>query len=139
MWIPLTLLDTVVITIWATFLAGITVPVWYRFPRQTFDHGQAAHGLGFGYFPHGPHGPGAVGWFVATLPEALLTAAGALILFLLFNYVVILTARVHAQAARGLLRAPGDPLRPAREVLAGPGPLRPLTGQAAGRADDPIR
>jgi len=38
----------------------------------------------------------------------------------------VVTARAHAQIARALLRAPADPLAPARKVLAGPGPLGPL-------------
>jgi len=43
-----------------------------------------------------------------------------------FNYVLVLTARAHAWIASSVLRAPSDPLAPAKEVLARPGPLGPL-------------
>jgi hypothetical protein len=76
-----------------------------------------------GYFPNGPHGHGAWGLYVDTLPKAITVAAACLVLFLLFNYVVIAAARLHAAIARALLRAPEDPLRAAREVLLRPGPL----------------
>jgi Putative sensor len=130
LWTPLFILDTVVLTIWLTFLAGITVPIWYWAPRGTgiagYTSSTTVHGLAFGYFPHGPHGPGGVGLFVDSVPTALLTAACFLVLFLIFNYVVVLTARAHARVALSLLRAPADPLARAKEVLAGPGPLGPL-------------
>ena len=61
--------------------------------------------------------------------RALLAAACFLVLFLLFSYVVVLTARAHAWTAQSVLSAPADPLAPAREVLAGPGPLGPLTAR----------
>jgi hypothetical protein len=41
--------------------------------------------------------------------------------------VVMATARAHARVARALLRAPGDPLAAAKDVLAHPGPLESLT------------
>jgi hypothetical protein len=130
LWVPLFILDTVVLTVWLTFLAGITLPIWYWAPRGTDMAGYSSptpvHGIPFGYFPHGPHGPGGVGLFVDSLPRALLAAACFLVLFLLFNYVLVLTARAHARAALSLLRAPADPLARAKEVLAGPGPLGPL-------------
>jgi hypothetical protein len=125
LWAPLCTLDTAVLTVWLTFLAGITLPVWYWAPWQTI-HGVRYHGYQLGNFPHGPNGPGGVGLYVDTLPKALLAAAVFAILFLLFNYVVVLTARAHAAVARSLLRAPTDPLAEAKEVLAGPGPLGPL-------------
>jgi hypothetical protein len=118
--------DLAVTTVWLVFLAGITVPAWYRAVPETFDNGQRAHGLQLGYFPNGPHGPGRWGLFVATMPQALLVAAISAVAFLLFNYVVVLAARMHARIAAGLLQAPADPLGPAREVLAHPGPLGPL-------------
>jgi hypothetical protein len=131
LWIPLFILDTVVLTVWLTFLAGITLPVWYWAPRGSdiagYSGATTVHGLAFGYFPHGPHGPGSVGLFVDSLPSALLAAACFLVLFLIFNYVLVLTARAHARVAQSLLRAPADPLARAKEVLAGPGPLGPLT------------
>jgi hypothetical protein len=125
LWGPLFVLDTTVLTVWLTFLAGITLPVWYWAPWQTI-HGVRYHGYQLGYFPHGPNGPGGAGLYVDTLPKALLAAAVFAVLFLLFNYVVVLTARAHAAVARSLLRAPTDPLAEAKEVLAGPGPLGPL-------------
>jgi hypothetical protein len=125
LWAPLFTLDTAVLAVWLTFLAGITLPAWYWAPWQTI-HGVRYHGYQLGYFPNGPNGHGGVGFYVDTLPKALLAAAVFAILFLLFNYVVVLTARAHAAVARSLLRAPTDPLAEAKEVLAGPGPLGPL-------------
>jgi hypothetical protein len=130
LWVPLAVLDTVVLAVWLSFLAGVTVPAWYWAPTGTgvigYTNGIARHGLAFGYFPHGPHGAGAKGIFVDTLPSALLVAAIFLILFLLFNYVLVATARAHASVARALLRAPADPLAEAKDVLARPGPIPPL-------------
>jgi len=122
MFIPLVVLDFVVLTLWLVFLAGITLPIWYWAPWQTV-HGVRYHGYDLGYHPNGPHGPGAWGLYVDTLPKALLVAAACLILFLLFNYVLVATARLHAAIARSLLRAGDDPLREAKEVLDRPGPL----------------
>jgi hypothetical protein len=131
LWAPLFILDTAVLAIWATLLAGVTLPVWYWAPRSTVSVGWTGtpngHGVVLGYFPHGPNGPGGVGLYVDTLPKALLAAAVFAVAFLLFNYVVVVTARAHAAVARSLLRAPADPLAEAKEVLAGPGPLGPLT------------
>ena len=127
---PLLVLDLAVLVVWLTSLAGITLPIWYQYPRQTFTIGvnggssTSAHGVQLGYFPHGPHGPGAWGLYVDTLPKALLVAAVCLILFLLFNYVLVAAARLHAAIARALLNAPEDPLKEAKEVLRRPGPLQ---------------
>jgi hypothetical protein len=130
LWGPLFTLDTAVLTIWLTFLAGVSLPVWYWAPRGNAGFGYTSpttiHGVVLGYFPHGPNGRGGVGLYVDTVPKALLAAAVFAILFLLFNYVVVLTARAHAAVARSLLRAPTDPLAEAKQVLAGPGPLGPL-------------
>ena len=125
LWLPLFILDTIVFTVWLTFLAGITLPIWYWAPWQEV-HGVRYHGYQIGYFPHGPNGAGGVGLYIDTLPKALLAAAGFLVLFLLFSYVLVITARAHARVARSLLRAPVDPLAEAREVLTRPGPLGPL-------------
>ena len=119
-------LDLAVFVVWLVLLAGITVPAWYWSVPETFDNGQQAHGLQFGYFPNGPHGSGSHGVFVDTLPKALLAAAVFLVLFLLFNYVLVGTARLHARIASALLRAPADPMADAKEVLTRPGPLGPL-------------
>jgi len=120
--VPLAALDLIVLTVWLVFLAGITLPIWYWAPWQEV-HGVRYHGYQIGYFPNGPHGHPGYGLYVDTLPKALLAAAVFLILFLLFNYVLVATARAHAAVARALLHAPEDPLRQAREVLSRPGPL----------------
>jgi hypothetical protein len=127
LWPALFILDTVVFTVWLVFLAGITLPIWYWAPESTFNHGVTAHGVQFGYFPNGPDGLGGHGFYVDTLPRALLAAAACLILFLLFNYVVVATARAHARVARALLRPAADPLADVKDVLAHPGPLPSLT------------
>jgi hypothetical protein len=130
LWVPLFILDTLVFTVWLTFLAGVTLPAWYWAPRGNAGLGYSSntttHGVVLGYFPHGPNGPGGVGLYVDTLPKALLAAVGFLVLFLIFNYVLVITARAHATVARSQLRAPADPLAEAKSVLAGPGPLGPL-------------
>jgi hypothetical protein len=132
LWVPLYGLDTIVLSVWLTFLAGITVPLWYWAPRGTdtvgYVNGATVHGLAIGYFPHGANGPGSVGVYVDTLPKALLAAVAFAVLFLLFNYVLVATARMHGRVARALLRPPADPLEEVRSVLTGPGPLGPLTG-----------
>ncbi len=127
LFVPLWALDFTVIVVWLVLLAGVTMPAWYWAPPQTFNNGQTAHGVQLGYFPNGPHGPGAWGLYVDTLPKALLAAALFAVAVLLFSYVLVATARGHARIASALLRAPADPLAPAKEVLTHPGPLGPLT------------
>ncbi len=126
LWPVLFILDTTVLSIWLVFLAGVTVPAWYWAVPETFNNGQSAHGLQLGYFPNGPHGRGSWGLFVDTAPKAWLAAACFLAAFLLFTYVLVLTARAHARIACAVLGAPADPLAPAKEVLTHPGPLGPL-------------
>jgi len=132
MWLPLFTLDTVVLTVWLALLGMITAPLWYWAPSGTAAQGYAAtsgrmvHGLALGYFPHGPYGHGAAGVFIGTLPSALVAAAVCLVLFLVFNYVLVGTARAHARVARALLGPPVDPLAEARAVLDQPGPLGAL-------------
>jgi Putative sensor len=128
--LPLYVLDFVVLMIWLLFLIGVTVPAWYWAPEQTFGNGVRAHGIQFGYFPNGPRGAGATGFYVDTLPKALLTAGVFLVLFVLFTSVLVMTARMHARLAWALLGPPSDPLAEAREVLSRPGPLPPLVGGA---------
>jgi hypothetical protein len=123
--IPLMVLDVVVVLVWLVFLAGITLPAWYRFPEQSYTGG-VAHGVQFGYFPNGPNGHPGYGLYVNTLPKALLAAAGFLVLWLAFNYVLLVTARAHATVARALLRPAPDPLAGVKDMLARPGPLPPL-------------
>jgi hypothetical protein len=118
-------LDLAVVTVWLTFIGCITVPAWYWAPEETYPGG-SHHGLQFGYFPHGPHGHGAIGFYVDTLPKAIVTAVIFGVLSLLFQYVVVGTARLHTRIAGALLGAHGDPLAEAKEVLGRPGPLGPL-------------
>jgi putative sensor protein len=127
LWVPLTFLDVIVMTVWLGLLAGIAMPAWYWALPQTFsEHGPVYHGVALGYFPNGPHGPGGGGIFVDTLPTAFACAAGCVVLFLCFNYVLVATGRAHAKVARAMLRAPSDWLAPAKQVLRRPGPLPPL-------------
>jgi hypothetical protein len=127
MFVPLLVLDTVVLSVWLVLLAGITLPAWYWAPWQTLPNRETFHGYQLGYFPNGPHGHPGYGIYIDTLPKALLAAVICLILFVLFSNVLIATARVHADAARALLRAPEDPLAQAKEVLNRPGPLTSLS------------
>ncbi len=131
LWAPLYALDTIVLSIWLSLLAGVTLPAWYWAPRGSdmagYVHGtQLQHGVPIGYFPHGATGPGAIGLFVGSLPRALLAAAVFAVLFALFSYVLVATARMHARVARSLLGPPVDPLEDARGVMTGPGPLGTL-------------
>lgn len=122
MFLPLLALDVIAASVWLTLLAGITLPAWYWAPWQTV-HGVRFHGYQLGYFPNGPHGHPGYGFYIDTLPKALLAAAAFAVAFLLFNYVLVATARAHVAVARNLLGTPQDPLRQAREVLGRPGPL----------------
>jgi len=122
LFVPLLALATIVLAVWWASLAAITLPIWYRFPLQSI-HGVRYHGYQLGYFPNGPHGPGHWGLYVDTLPKALAVAGVCLILFLIFNYILVATARAHAAVARGLLGPAEDPLHEAKEVLDRPGPL----------------
>lgn len=131
LWAPLFALDAVVFTLWAICLTGVALPLWYSHARGVcvgYCNGPSVSGVLIGDYAHGPHVPGAHGLWVHSMATALLVAAGFVILFLLFNYVLVAAARLHAQVARALLRRPADPLAPARAVLAGPGPLGPLIG-----------
>ena len=141
LWAPLYCLDTIVLTVWLSFLAAVTMPIWYWAPAHAnlaYVHGdQPDRGIPIGYFPHGVHGAGIIGLYVNSLPTALLAAAVFLILLLAFNYVLVATARMHARLAALLLTAPGDPLAAAREVLAAPGPLGQLAPSQNGIARTP--
>jgi len=129
MFLPLVVLGCLVLAVWLTLAAGVTLPLWYWAPFDHFPHGLTVHGVQLGYFPNGPRGPNAVGVYVDTLPKALLTALACLLLLVPFSYVVVLTARAHAAVARGLLRAPEDPLAQAKDLLQRPGPLPSLIGR----------
>jgi hypothetical protein len=130
LWVPLFALDAIVVTVWAVALAGITLPLWYRHAADVCigDCGtEHVPGIVIGHFPDGPRGAHASGlWIYHSVGPALLVAAGCLIVFLLFNYVLVATARLHAHVARAVLRGGSDPLGRARTVLAQPGPLGPL-------------
>lgn len=130
LWIPLFTLDTVVVALWAFFLGGVTLPLWYRYVSDVCvgDCGPVhTHGVLIGSFPNGPHGAGATGlWIYHSAGPALLIAAACAVAFLLCNYLLVLTARLHGRIARAVLHCPADPLSPARAVLAEPGPLGPL-------------
>jgi Putative sensor len=129
LFVPLVVLGGVVLTVWITCLAGVTLPLWYWAPVEHFSHGLTVHGVQFGYFPNGPSGHGAVGWYVRTLPQALLAAVIFAVGFILASYALTATARVHARAARMLLRPPQDPLAQAKDLLERPGPLPALLQQ----------
>lgn len=119
--VPLFVLETVVWTIWVVFLAGVTVPVWYRYIPRSFN-GRHWHGLEYGYFPNGPHGKGSIGFWIGSDLSATVAAVAALVLLLAWNYVVVATARVHVNATRSVV-VQRDPLASARRVLETPGPL----------------
>jgi hypothetical protein len=130
LWPFLLALDTIVFVTWVCLLAGATLPLWYRHVSDVCFGACPNYpvpGVTFGSFPAGPHGPGASGlWIYPSVGPALLVAAGCLIAFILFSYVLVLTARLHGVIARAVLRGQSDPLGPARHVLAEPGPLGPL-------------
>ena len=122
MFVPLGALGSVVLGVWLTLAACITLPLWYWAPFQRYPHGVTVHGVQFGYFPHGPSGPGAAGVYVDSLPKALLTSGACLVLFVLFSYVLVLAARMHVSVARALLRPPQEPAARARDLLQRSGP-----------------
>jgi hypothetical protein len=142
LWPVLFALDAAVFALWAIFLAGVALPLWYSHAKGVcvgYCNGPSVSGVLIGDYPHGPHVPGDHGLWVHSLSTAFLVEAGFVILFLLFNYVLVATARLHAQVARALLQRPSDPLASARAVLAGPSPLGPLVGtdpSRQGRPDD---
>jgi hypothetical protein len=134
LWPVMFSLDAVVLTVWLWCIAGMALPLWYSWAKGVcvgYCNGPNVSGLLIGDYAHGPDVPGAHGIYVHSLPAALLVAAGFVILFLLFNYVLVATARLHVHVARALLQPPADPLAPAKAVLAAPGPLGPLVGTVA--------
>lgn len=106
-------LDAAVLSIWLTFLAGITTPAWYA----------KVSNVCVGVCLHSEKGVRVGSVRIDTPSSAFVLAAICLVAFLLFSYVVVATAKLHAAIARSLLRPPADPLRGAREVLSRPGPL----------------
>jgi hypothetical protein len=96
LWLPLALLDTVLLSVWGWFLGMITLPAWYWAPWMDV-HGQRFHGYQLGFwFPHGPSGPGTVGVFIDTLPKALIAAAIGIAGFVASSYLIVVTARAQS-------------------------------------------
>jgi len=122
----LMLLDAVAFAVWVSFVAMITLPLWYwSIPHTWEDTGVRDHGVMIGYLPHGPHmSDGGFGVWIGTLPAALATAAVFLVLSCFAAYLVVGAARTHAAVARGLLGPRVDPLWQAKQVLTEAGPLR---------------
>lgn len=130
---PLMVVDGVVLALWLGFAGDVALPLWFWAVPERFDDGSTAHGISYGYFPHGPHGPDGWGVFIGDLPTALAVAAVSLVLLILTSYLVALTARTQARMVRALLRPAADPLGEARRILAGPGPLP--TAPASSRSE----
>ena len=99
-------LDVVGLAIWLVCLAGITVPAWY----WSIPDGLTIDGL----------------IRIDTVPAAIVTAVGSLVLSSLASYVVVAAARAHGVVARTVLGPYVDPLAEAKRVVAGPGPLPTL-------------
>ena len=135
-------LDLAAITIWLTFVGCATLPAWYWAVRPTYPSG-THHGVQFGNFPNGPYRHGAVGIFVDTPAKAIGVALVFLVLSLLFQYVVVLTARLHAWVAHSLLRSPGTRWPRRRTCSAGQGRSarsgpRAGTATPAGQPSGPV-
>jgi hypothetical protein len=111
LFLPLAILGFVVLTLWFTCYAGVTLPLWYW---------ALPHGAQILYIPT------VIDVHVRTLPQALLASAGSALAFLACSWLVIVTARLHATVARALLRPPQDPLALAKDLLQRPGPLPAL-------------
>ena len=124
--LPLFVLDTIVWSIWVGFLGSVTMPIWYRYIPQDFDN-HHMHGVQVGYFPHGPHSKGAIGFFIGSDLSAAVAAVVSVFLLLGWNYVLVATSRVHANTVRAVV-AGRDPLAAARRVLEAPGPLSTQAG-----------
>jgi hypothetical protein len=117
--------------VWTSLLTGIAMPLWYRVAADVCIGScgpQHTPGVMIGSFPNGPNGPGQHGFYIHTTGSALVVAAVCAVAFVLFNYVLVGAARMHASVARAVLRRPADPLGPVLDVLAEPGPLGPLLG-----------
>ena len=115
MFLPLVVLGCVVLAIWLTLAAGVTLPLWYWAPFDHFPHGDRARRAAR-LLPQRPIRPRRGRRYVDTLPKALLTALVCLMALVPFSYVLALTARTHATVARALLRSPEDPLAPAKDL-----------------------
>ena len=129
LYVPLFVLNTVVFSVWLSFLGVVSLPIWYRFIHESFDNGTEAHGLAWGYFPNGPHGSGSWGYWIGSDKAALVAALVGLVLFLLWNYVLVATARLHVASVRAMISDFRDPLASAKHILETPGPLSTAAGR----------
>ena len=142
LFVPFFALDVLVLALWLGLLAGTTLPLWIRHAYDvclgncTVQHTQ---GIMIGRFPHGPHALGASGIYVDTVSSALVVAAICAAAFLLFNYLLVVAARLQGRVLRAVLRTPADPLAPVRHVLSTPGPLGRLVREPYGEPGPPGR
>lgn len=126
LYVPLLVLDTVVLVVWLALLGLVTLPLWFWSVPYVWDSGATAHGVPVGYVPNGPHtsfGPDGFGVWVGDLPTALTVAGVSLVLAVLVAPVVTAAARLHARAAHSLLAPAVDPLAEAKQVLVDRGPI----------------
>jgi hypothetical protein len=107
---PLLILDVVAVVLWVTALAGVTLPIWFWSVPLELPGGGRTHGVWLGFA-------------VDSLPTALLSAVGFVVVALAFAYVVVGAALLHARVARSLLGPAVDPLAEAKRMLAESGPL----------------
>lgn len=103
MFVPLMVLDLVVLVLWLSFLCLAATPLWYW----------AGPDLGHTIFYIR----------IDSLGSALAAAVLGLVLTLFGAHLVTWTARLHAHVARSLLGPWTDPLAEAKRMLAAPGPL----------------
>lgn len=125
MYIPLMILNVVIVSLWLAFLGMVSLPFWYWSIPYLLDDGTMLHGVSVGYVPDAKtaFSDGAFGIWVGDLPTAIGVAIGFFLVVLLFSRVVVGAARLHASAVRSILGPYVDPLGNAKRVLAEPGPL----------------
>jgi hypothetical protein len=106
LWPWLLALDLAALMVWLLLLAVISLPAWYRYPPQSFNNGEKAHGVQLGYYPDGPRGTQRYGWFIDSAASAWIAAGvGVVLLALVGNYVVLGAARVHARTVARIVGA----------------------------------
>ncbi len=118
-------LDLTVLTIWLAFIGCVALPAWYWAPEQTYRERHLPRGRDW-ILPERAARARRRGHLRRHAGKAIAVAVGFLVLSVAFQYVVVLTGRLHAWVAYSLLRAPEDPLAEAKNVLDRPGPLGPL-------------
>lgn len=106
----LLIMDAVVLGLWVTTLAGVTLPAWFWSVPLKLPDGGRTHGVW-------------VGFAVDSLPRALLFAVGCAVVALGVAYLVVGAALLHARVARSMLGPVVDPLAEAKRMLVEPGPL----------------